>query len=613
MNNNSSFNGNHRRPGDRIPKEPSGMRASSGLREPPRSKMPSEHGVRGNGEARHGAPAPTPVRIGSKAPLSDEQKKRDLMRRAEIRRRRTADRRSIIIVGAVFAVIAVLNLFQFNRPTESEVEKRKLAEFPSFTLSSFLSGDFTEGINRFFADTFLFRDTIVSVSKKMDSLRGYEFSLDGNGSFVVLDPGTSKDEGDSSLGNILDSLGKDTEDTGSDTGPADDPADSLKSSIVLNKSSMTMTVGGGALLTAELYNTSGEPGWSVSDESVVELTVEDGQAKLKAKAQGEATVYCKVNMLSAECKVKVEGVASGGVDNGDTADFMTNGLFIYGDAVYTKGWYLEDNAKDYGRTLAYYKTLFPNARVSACVIPTSAIRIDNEDIKSKLPDQEEIFDRLDELIGSQVSFVNPYAELYAHRDEYIYFKSDHHWTQRGAYYAYKAFVESVGLEAAPLDSFDIKTLTDSYSGSMYEYTQSEKVKEFKDTVEAFMSRKKMTMTVTDRSGAVSVYDTAIMEWSKSYSAFLCGDNPYTVINVPENPQDRNILVIKDSYGNAFVPFLAENYGNIMVVDTRYTTMNVKETFANYELTDILFVNNLEAANSPAWAKMYLRAAGVAVD
>jgi hypothetical protein len=292
---------------------------------------------------------------------------------------------------------------------------------------------------------------------------------------------------------------------------------------------------------------------------------------------------------------------------------MTNGLFIYGDAVYTKPWYLENYASEYGDTLAYYKKIFPNARVSACVIPTSAIRIDNEEIKGKLPDQAEIFTRLDELIGTKVNFVNTYAEMYNNRDEYIYFKSDHHWTQRGAYYAYKAFVESVGLEAAEHGDFNIKTLTDSYSGSLYEYTKDERVKAFKDTVEAFMSKKKLTMTVTDRSGEVTVYDTAIMESSKTYSAFLCGDNPYTVINVPENPQDRNILVIKDSYGNAFVPFLAENYGNIMVVDTRYTTMNVNETFADYDLTDILFINNLEAANSPAWAKMYLRAAGVAVD
>ena len=526
-----------------------------------------------------------------------------------IRRRKRADFICLAVVAAVFGLIAVLNMFQFNRPTESEVEKRKLAEFPRLTFESLMSGDFTEGINLYFADTFLLRDSVVALSKKLDSLKGYELDL-GDGGFEVLDPGTSKDEHDSSVGDILDSLGDGTEaDT---TVEPEEP--SQESGITLNKSSLTLTVGGGAVLTAELdESVTDEVTWEVDNADAVELTFDEDGAKLKAKAFGEAVVTCRAGDASAVCKVKVESIAFGGVDNGGTADFMTNGLFIYGDAVYTQPWYLENYASEYGDTLAYYKKIFPDSRVSACVIPTSAIRIDNEEIKEKLTDQAEIFTRLDELIGTKVNFVNTYAEMYNHRDEYIYFKSDHHWTQRGAYYAYKAFVESVGLEAAEHDDFNIKVLTDSYSGSMYEYTKNDKVKSFKDTVEAFMTKKKLTMTVTDRSGAVTVYDTAIMESSKTYSAFICGDNPYTVINVPENPQDRNILVLKDSYGNAFVPFLAENYGNIMVVDTRYTTMNVKEMFADYDLTDILFINNLEAANSPAWAKMYLRAAGVAVD
>ncbi len=542
--------------------------------------------------------------------LRREKIKRERIKREIIRRRKQADFRCLVTVAVIFGLIAVFNIFQFNRPTESEVEKRKLAEFPKFTFSSLVSGDFTEGINLYFADTFLFRDSVVSLSKKFDSLKGYELDL-GDGGFAVLDPGTSKDEDDSSVGDILDSLENGTEEnTWTDT---EEPVPD-NTGIRLNKSSLTLTVGGGAVLTAELdEDLTGDVTWEVDNVDAVELTYDGMSAKLMAKAAGVAVITCKTDTASTECKVKIESVTFGGVDNGGTADFMTNGLFIYGDAVYTQPWYLENYASEYGDTLSYYKKIFPNSRVSACVIPTSAIRIDNEAIKEKLPDQAEIFTRLDELIGTKVNFVNVYAEMYNNRDEYIYFRSDHHWTQRGAYYAYKAFVESVGLEAAEHDDFDIKTLTDSYSGSMYEYTKDERVKSFKDTVEAFLSKKELTMTVTDRSGEVTVYDKAIMETSKTYSAFLCGDNPYTVINVPENPQDRNILVLKDSYGNAFVPFLAENYGNIMVVDTRYTTMNVKEMFADYDLTDILFINNLEAANSPAWAKMYLRAAGVTVD
>ena len=533
-------------------------------------------------------------------------------KRERMRKKRRADVICIFIMGVFFSLIVILNLFQFNRPTESEVERRKLAEFPKFSLSSFLSGEFTEGINLFFADTFVFRDNIVLAAKKLDTLKGYDYSLDGEGSFVVLDTGVEKDENDSSVGDTLSSLlGEDGETT--DGGDKFDPGSTNLPTLVIDKTKLTLTVGGGAELNAVLYNTIGELSWNVSDDKVLEVKTDGDKVTLKALKAGKATISCTSGALKAECIITVEKIASGGVDAGDTADFMTNGLFIYGDAVYTKGWYLEKYAADYAGVLEYYQKIFPNAKVSACVIPTSAIRIDNEEIKSKIPDQGEIFDKLSDIIGEKVNFVDTYGEMYKHRDEYIYFKSDHHWTQRGAYYAYRAFVESVGLEAAELDDFNIKTLTDSYSGSMYEYIKDERVKSFKDTIEAFMSKKTLTMTVTDRSGNVKTYDSAIMEWSKTYSAFLCGDNPYTVINVPENPQDRNILVIKDSYGNAFVPFLAENYGNIMIVDTRYTSMNVKEMFADYDLTDILFVNNLEAANSPAWAKMYLKAVGVEIE
>lgn len=548
---------------------------------------------------------PPEMRRGFLLKLQEEKRQR-------MKKRRRADIICILIMGVFFSVVVILNLFQFNRPTESEVERRKLAEFPKLTLSSFLSGEFTEGINLFFADTFVFRDNIVLAAKKLDTLKGYDYSLDGKGSFVVLDTGVEKDENDSSVGNALNSLlGENGETT--DKGDVFDPGSTNLPTLVLDKNKLVLTVGGGAEISAALYNTVGNLTWSVSDESVVEVKVAGDKVTVKALKEGKVTVSCVMGALKDECVITVEKIASGGVDAGDTADFMTNGLFIYGDAVYTKGWYLEKYAADYAGVLEYYQKIFPDAKVSACVIPTSAIRIDNEEIKSKIPDQGEIFDKLSGIIGGKVNFVDTYGEMYKHRDEYIYFKSDHHWTQRGAYYAYKAFVESVGLEAAPHSDFNIKTLTDSYSGSMYEYTKDERVKSFKDTIEAFMSKKKMTMTVTDRSGNVKTYDSAIMDWSKTYSAFLCGDNPYTVINVPSNPQDRNILVIKDSYGNAFVPFLAENYGNIMVVDTRYTSMNVKEMFADYDLTDILFVNNLEAANSPAWAKMYLRAVGVEIE
>lgn len=541
-------------------------------------------------------------------PLSREEH----IRRVRMMKRRRADVRCLLIMGTVFFLAVFLNMFQFNRPTESEVEKRKLAAFPEFSFASLTSGEFTEGINSFFADTFFGRDTIVSLAKKMDTLRGYDFSV-GDGSFVLLESGGGSQNKPGGMGDKLDGLL--SENTGESTTDSD-PEDVSAEGITLSKTQLTLTVGGGAAVNATVSD-GGDVKWSVDNENTVSLSVDGNSVNLKALAEGNATVTCTSGDFTAECKVKIDKIASGGVDNGGTADFMTNGLFIYGDAVYTQSWYIEENVKDFARTAAYYKKLFPNARVNVCIAPTSAIQIDNAEVKEQLADQEAIFSHMAEIMadsdllgGVEINFVNTYEEMYNHRDEYIFFRSDHHWTQRGAYYAYKAFVESVGLEATPLSEFELKELSTTYSGSMYEYTKDERVKAFKDTVEAFMTDKKLTMTVTDRQGNTTTYSEAVMTWSKTYSAFLCGDNPYTVINVPENPQDRNILVLKDSYGNAFTPFLAENYGNIMIVDTRYTSMNVKEMFADYDITDILFINNLEAANSPAWTNMYLKAVGI---
>lgn len=537
-------------------------------------------------------------------------------KRERMRKRRRTDVICIIICAVILFTVSFVNIFQVNRPTQSEVEKRKLAEFPKFSFSSLVSGEFTEGINSFFADTFIGRDKIVTLSKKLDTLRGFDYNL-GDGSFVILNNGgTSASSDTSDIGNRLDSLlSGEATGTSEPQESSDVPEEPVNEGLKLSKSQLTLTAGSGAVLAAESSDEEAFT-WSVSDESVVSLSADGATANIKAIAEGSTVVTCTAGESSASCSIKVEPISTGGVDNGDTADFMTNGLFIYGDAVYTQCWYIPENVQTYAKVAAYYKKLFPDARVNVCIIPTSAIKIDNEEIKSQLADQEAIFNSMEEIMsdpailgGQEINFINTYYEMYAHRDEYIYFKSDHHWTQRGAYYAYKAFVESAGLEATPVDGFDIEILTEDYSGSMYEYTKDERVKSFKDTIEAFMTKKNLTMTVTDRSGATNTYSEAIMTWSETYSAFLCGDNPYTVINVPENPQDRNILVLKDSYGNAMVPFLAENYGNIIVVDTRYTSMNVCEMLADYDLTDILFINNLEAANSPAWTDMYLRAVG----
>ena len=549
---------------------------------------------------------------------------------------------------ALVCGVALVNLLQPDRPTVSEMEKRKLAELPSFSLETLCDGTYFSGISAFVSDTFIARDKLVTVSKSLDSLRGLDYALDGDDNFVLIGKtgdGTETAERDDApdeadrLAEAIESLKNredepeteplETETTAPDDGDpallplpesnaetAEAETEPITLTLRLSKQTLSLTVGSGAAVYAivETNAESVDPvSWTVSDPAICSISANaDGGVDVKALAVGTCMLSCRYgDTLTEICAVTVTEVnAVSQTASGDTADFLTDGMFILGDAVYTQAYYAANNAALYVQDAAYYKQLFgDNVTVSTVVAPVSSMVVDNPDVVSKIPDQRTILGNMASLADPSVNFVNVYDEMDAHRDEYLFFKSDHHWTARGAYYAYRAFAESLGLTPTPLDGFDYAVLNTAYSGSMYQFTQDYRVKNFTDTLEAFCSKKKMTMTVTTPGGGVAVYDNCILGSSTTYSAFIAGDNPYTVINVPENPQDKNILVLKDSFGNAFVPFLCEHFGNIIVVDVRHFTGNVYEQLKDYGLSDIVFINNIQAANSNAWPYLYLSAVG----
>lgn len=387
--------------------------------------------------------------------------------------------------------------------------------------------------------------------------------------------------------------------------------------IHLSKTSLNLTVGSGSVVYATVDSDSpngATVSWSISDQNVASISLNpSGGIDVKAVGTGTCTLTCSFDdRIRETCEIKVTEintvVSNPGAGN---ADFLLNGMFIYGDAVYTQGFFSQTGAELYAKTALYYKQLFGNdVNVSVVVAPVSSVVVDNPEITAKIPDQKGIFDKMEALMDDSINFVDVYSEIYDHRDEYLYFKSDHHWTQRGAYYAYRAFAESVGLEPADLDDFDYGIRNEAYSGSMYAYTYDARVKNFVDIIEAFYPRKDLTMTITTTAGSTLTYNSCIVDTNKTYVTFIAGDNPYTVINVPDNPQDKNVLVLKDSFGNAFIPFLCEHFGNIMVVDVRHSNFNIHDLLGDYGLTDIIFMNNVQAANSAQWANMYLAAVGV---
>ena len=523
----------------------------------------------------------------------------------------------LILLAVIFFSVTAANMFQTNRPTISEQEKRNLTEFPALSVSSVADGSYFNQLSLFFSDTFIGREKLVGMSRRMDKYLGLHgsFSVISQGGAETEPADTNDDELRKKLEEELQKLTSPvtepvTEPTAADTEPATEKNPELPE-ILLSQKEIKLPSGSTASIAFTLKNADGYELTATSDGDCAAVSISGQDLIISGVHEGAAKITLKLGEATDECSVTVTAVKVS--ENQEGADFISSGMFIYNGAVYTISGYGSESVGYLSRCADYYKKLFPNTRVSVLPAPVSAAVIDDPEITKNYTSQKSIFDKMQSRMSADINFVNIYDNIFAHRNEYLYFKSDHHWTQLGAYYAYEAFARSVGFEPAPLGSMRFEIINDSYNGSMYHFTGDERVKEFIDRVEVHYPTKNASMTVTDRNGSTHIYSELILSRMANYQAFLAGDNPYTVINVPDNPQNLSVLVLKDSFGNAFVPFLAEHYGNIIVVDPRYCDINLYDQFKDYGLTDILFVNNVQSQNSIQWSKYFFKCVGVDLD
>ncbi len=196
-------------------------------------------------------------------------------------------------------------------------------------------------------------------------------------------------------------------------------------------------------------------------------------------------------------------------------------------------------------------------------------------------DQEEVMnDWYDMMPG--VTGVNTLSELEAHKDEYLYFRTDTHWTQRGGYYAFKAFCEASGFVAPRLDDYEYAAST-GYLGYMYTILKGTNVGNLMsanpDTVERFKPVSNLTARAYyDPSMTGGGFEISVVNMeSGNYYAFTQGDQPLIHIKNNDVKNGKIAILTKDSYGNTLVPFLADCYEELYVVDQRH--FNTDSTYS----------------------------------
>lgn len=248
------------------------------------------------------------------------------------------------------------------------------------------------------------------------------------------------------------------------------------------------------------------------------------------------------------------------------------------------------------------------AQVYSLIIPNSMGICVPESLQKEVntSDQKAAIDYLYGSMGEGVRTVPVYDTLLEHylEGEYLYFRTDHHWTTQGAYRAYEQFAGAAGFAPAPLEDF-IPHEFDGFLGSFYNAAQSKAMEETPDTVIAYESPSTNHIRITNEEMTDWLYvvigDVEEVSAGNKYTTFIGGDNPYSLIENPDRTDGSSVLLVKDSYGNAFAPFLIESYQQVHIVDFRYFSRvddrSLKELALDLGVDDVLFLNNISTTRS----------------
>lgn len=403
---------------------------------------------------------------------------------------------------AFLLITAIIGLLWFARPKTSEVEKRKLTEFPDISFSGIWNGSFFSDIDKWYSDTFPLRESLISNNSKLKLLYG--------------------------------------------------------------------------IRSEQLIESSEPPAAPQDKPTDPDADLQEGLGDVSAHAETAGTIY----------------IAAG------------SGYGVYN--------YSKSGSEKYSALISRLgKNLTGKAQVYNLIVPISAgVMLTDEIQKSIHCDDEDtatqtIFSQTD----SSVKTVPVFHALKKHNFEYIYFHTDHHWTALGAYYSYREFCKVKGIEPKELSSYQTKEFS-GFLGTFYSGSnQSPTLAANPDTVTAYIPNgtNKMTTFFKKGSGYFEsewriVNDVSSYPKSELYSTFSGADEAFSYAHNDTITDGSSILVIKDSYGNAFIPFLIDHYEDVYWIDYRYyasfcswqgkSDCTVSGLVAEKSIKDVLVINSI---------------------
>lgn len=418
----------------------------------------------------------------------------------------------IRILAAVFGLISLF-LIIFPHSTESQIEKRKLAEFPQFSLQSYFSGEFTKGVSTFYDDTVPYRDSFKTAGYNFKSIYGLH----------------TEDEVKMINVKEVDKKPKPIEPSKNQT--SQKPSETSQSSETSKQESQTSR-----------------------DES-----------KLETSQMGEAEYTVENGIIVVKHNGHYRALELFGGGTGNT----------YVEALNHFRQDLDDSVKIYSMIAPLASEYYTPTNYSGYTV-----------------NQKEVFDSIASRLDDGIMSVDIDTVLGYHTSEDIYFRTDHHWTPLGAYYAAQEFAKVAGLDFKDISTYKKNTI-EGFVGTMYAFTEDPNINNDPEDF-IYYTPSNLNDCVTEH------YDqdfTNMSEWDffcdvgdpqhNAYLTFMGGDEQ--IVKVRTNVKNgKKLAVVKDSYGNAIPGYLFNSYEEIYVIDMRYFDLNLVDFIKEHDVTDLLF-------------------------
>jgi hypothetical protein len=256
----------------------------------------------------------------------------------------------------------------------------------------------------------------------------------------------------------------------------------------------------------------------------------------------------------------------------------------------------EPNAVQHERNLKAINTFYQNHSDlnMVMVVAPNAVTVHADKLPLHAPVRDQVADLYH--IASTVNgvkVVDVTQTLKAHNTEYLFYRTDHHWTSLAAYYAFQTFAPELEITAPALSEYTIYPVSTTFEGTLSSKSGSHSAL---DTVEIMVPKSGIEYYVTynsdNNTNICSLYNRAALDVKDHYTVFFGGN--YSRVDITTTADtDRCLLLLKDSYANCFVQFLYPHFDKIIMIDPRYYYGDLENLISSQSITDVLYLYNLD--------------------